>query len=420
MSIHKTIAVFEHQRLKIGDHGFKQTHLDALLKLNEYHDGNYFEPIAKGIKFNQYVGIIQVDGLSIEIHPKADKEDDDHKWKDVLINMLKSCGRLKAKSSGAANVKRQHLNLLEVYFEMYLLEVENLVRRGLIKKYRTQTQNTKALKGKLEFAGHVRRNLIHKERFHTTHQVYDGNHLLHQVLHKALNIVDQFTKGTRLNDLTNRVLINFPKIDLKTITSKQINSISLDRKSSSYKDAIELARLIILNYSPDISSGKEKMLSLLFDMNVLWEEYILIQLRKELINSNYEVKGQDSQTFIGSNFLKPDVVIQHKDDPNKVYIIDTKWKRPQNKSSSISDLRQMYVYNRFWNAQKAMLLYPGESNYNSFKKFETEDFVRNGDQTNSITHLCKSGFISVLDENNKLSTTIGKEVLALLEEDFQS
>jgi len=65
-------------------------------------------------------------------------------------------------------------------------------------------------------------------------------------------------------------------------------------------------------------------------------------------------------------------------------------------------------------------LYPGESNYNSFKKFETEDFVRNGDQTNSIIHLCKSGFISVLDENNKLSTTIGKEVLALLEEDFQS
>lgn len=420
MSIHKTISVFEHQRLKIGDYGFKQSHLDALLRLNEYHKGNYFEPIAKGVKFNQYVGIIQVDGLSIEIHPKADKEDDDYKWKNVLINMLKSCGRLKARSSGAANVKRQHLNLLEVYFEMYLLEIENLVRRGLIKKYRTQTQNTKALKGKLEFAGHVRRNLIHKERFYTTHQVYDGNHLLHQVLHKALTIVDQFTKGTRLNDLTNRVLLNFPKVDLKTITSKQINSISLDRKSSSYKDAIELARLIILNYSPDISSGKEKMLSLLFDMNVLWEEYILIQLKKELINSNYEVKGQDSQTFIDSNFLKPDVVIQHKDDPTKVYIIDTKWKRPQNKSSSISDLRQMYVYNRFWNAQKAMLLYPGESNYNSFKKFETEDFVRNGDQTNSIIHLCKSGFISVLDENNKLSTTIGKEVLALLEEDFQS
>ncbi|GAL00789.1 hypothetical protein JCM19314_1826 [Nonlabens ulvanivorans] len=52
----KTISVFEHQRLYVGEHGFRTTHLNALLKLNEYHDGNYFEPIAKGIKFNQYVG----------------------------------------------------------------------------------------------------------------------------------------------------------------------------------------------------------------------------------------------------------------------------------------------------------------------------------------------------------------------------
>ena len=73
MQSRNNISVFEHQRLYVGENGFKQTHLDALLKLNEYHDGNYFEPIAKGIKFNQYVGVIQVDGLTIEINPKADK-----------------------------------------------------------------------------------------------------------------------------------------------------------------------------------------------------------------------------------------------------------------------------------------------------------------------------------------------------------
>ena len=56
-----------------------------LLKLNEYHEGNYFEPIAKGIKFNQYVGVIQVDGLTIEINPKADKGDDDDKMERCSI-----------------------------------------------------------------------------------------------------------------------------------------------------------------------------------------------------------------------------------------------------------------------------------------------------------------------------------------------
>lgn len=412
------ITVYEHDRLTTDQASFKTRHLNALLKLNEYHNFDYFDPIPNGVKFKQYVGIIQVDGLSIEILPKSDKDNSSADWKGLLLQMLKACGHLKASSVGAANVKRQHLNLLEVYFELYLTEIESLIHRGLVKKYRKNTGNVKALKGKLEFAGNIRYNLVHKERFYTTHQVYDHDHLLHHTLAYALEILEQFSKGSYLFDRCKRVLLNFPETSPLKVTKKQIEGIVLNRKTSPYKQGLELARLIILNYSPDISTGREKMISLLFDMNRLWEEFILIQIRKELAGTSYSVKGQDSQTFIGSNYLKPDVVIQHDEDSKKVYIIDTKWKRPTNQSSSISDLRQMYTYNRFWNAKKAMLLYPGESKNNSFRPFETEDFFRDNDQTTSITHLCKSGFVSILDENNKLSDTIGKQVLDLLEESF--
>jgi len=412
------ITVYEHDRLTTDHASFSTRHLNALWKLNEYHDFDYFDPIPSGVKFKQYVGIIQVDGLCIEILPKTDKDNSGADWKGLLLQMLKACGHLKATSAGAANVKRQHLNLLEVYFELFLSEVETLIHRGLTKKYRKKTGNVKALKGKLEFAGNIRHNLVHKERFYTTHQVYDQDHLLHQTLAHALEIIEQFSKGSYLFDRCKRVLLNFPETTPLKVTKKQLESIVLTRKTAPYSQALELARLIILNYSPDISTGKEKMISLLFDMNKLWEEFILIQIRKELSNTDYTVKGQDSQTFIGSNYLKPDVVIQHNQDPKKVYIIDTKWKRPQNNASSISDLRQMYAYNRFWNAQKAMLLYPGESKKNSFKPFETEDFFRDNDQTTSITHLCKSGFVSVLDEDHKLSHTIGKQVLELLDEEW--
>jgi 5-methylcytosine-specific restriction enzyme subunit McrC len=412
------IIVYEHDRLTTDHASFNARHLNALLKLNEYHNFEYFDPIPNGVKFKQYVGIIQVDGLSIEILPKADKDNNSADWKGLLLQMLKACGHLKASSAGAANVKRQHLNLLEVYFELYLTGIEILIHRGLVKKYRKNTSNVKTLKGKLEFAGNIRHNLVHKERFYTTHQVYDYDHLLHQTLAHALEILEQFSKGSYLFDRCKRVLLNFPDTTPLKVTKKQIEGIVLNRKTAPYNQALELARLIILNYSPDISTGREKMISLLFDMNRLWEEFILIQIRKELAGTSYSVKGQDSQTFIGSNYLKPDVVIQHDEDSKKVYIIDTKWKRPTNHSSSISDLRQMYAYNRFWKAKKAMLLYPGESKNNSFRPFETEDFFRDNDQTTSITHLCKSGFVSILDQDNKLSDTIGKQVLKLLEEEW--
>ena len=413
-----SITVYEHDRLTTDNASFNHKHLNALLKLNEYHNFDYFDPIPNGVKFKQYVGIIQVDGLSIEILPKADKDNSSADWKGLLLQMLKACGHLKASSAGSANVKRQHLNLLEVYFELYLTEIEILIHRGLVKKYRKKTGNVKSLKGKLEFAGNIRHNLVHKERFFTTHQVYDYDHLLHQTLAHALEILEQFCKGSYLFDRCKRVLLNFPEITPLKVTKKQLEGIVLNRKTAPYNQALELARLIILNYSPDISTGREKMISLLFDMNRLWEEFILIQIRKELAGTSYSVKGQDSQTFIGSNYLKPDIVIQHDIDSKKVYIIDTKWKRPQNKSSSISDLRQMYAYNRFWKAQKAMLLYPGESKNTSFNEFKTEDFFRDNDQTTSIIHMCKSGFVSILDDDNKLSDTIGKQVLDLLEEDF--
>jgi hypothetical protein len=62
---------------------------------------------------------------------------------------------------------------------------------------------------------------------------------------------------------------------------------------------------------------------------------------------------------------------------------------------------------------------PGVSEKTSFNAFKTEDFFRDHDQTTSIIHMCKSGFVTVLDDDNTCSATMGKQVLALLEEDFE-
>jgi len=403
----KIISVFEYQNLRIGDFGFQEIHLNALMKLNELHNNAYFQPIAKGVRFNQYVGTIQVDGLTIEINPKADKTDEDNKWKGFLLHMLKSCGRLSPKSTGVANVNRQHLNLLEVYFELYLKEVEGLIRKGLIKQYRLETKNTKALKGKLEFAGHIQQNIIHKERFYTKHQVYDTDHFIHQVLNNAIEIVEQFSRGTRIYDLTKRIQLSFPEVKLEKITTQKLNAIKLNRKTSHYSYALELARLIILNYSPDISSGKEKMISLLFDMNELWEEFIYIQLKNYLseINSEWKIEAQSRKSFIGFHYLKPDIVLTNKLTNEKV-VIDTKWKLAD-KYVSIQDLRQVYTYGRYWGAEKVMLLYPGNSNNQNFRRFENIN--------DPIAHKCKLGFVNVMDEHGHLSKIIGQKVFELLD-----
>ena len=82
---------------KSGD--FRECHFDAMVKFNELHQNKYFTIGHNGIVFKNYVGVIQVGGLTIEILPKADKKADADKnlWQSVLLNMLKG---LQAYSGG--------------------------------------------------------------------------------------------------------------------------------------------------------------------------------------------------------------------------------------------------------------------------------------------------------------------------------
>ncbi|MGM0613697.1 MAG: McrC family protein, partial [Bacteroidota bacterium] len=356
-----------------------------MVKLNEVKDFQYFDPVYNGIKFKQFVGVIQLDGLCIEILPKADKEGDGELWRGVLIQMLKTCNRLRPDIVGGAYVQPQQFNLIEVYFDLYLTHLERLFHRGLLKQYRQQSGQVRAYKGKMKFAEQIRHNLVHHERFFTTHQVYDYDHVVHQVLFKALEIIGHFTRGTWLYDKYKRISLVFPQVINITITPTLLDSIKLNRKLEPYAYPLEIARLILLNYSPDISGGHEKMLALLFDMNQLWEEYVLVKLRKQLQGSSFNVVGQEKKRFWNYNYLQPDVVI--RDTINgATFVLDTKWKLPGTSSASMDDLRQMYAYNRFWKSEKAVLLYPGSPRNNDFKPFLDEEQI----------HKCKTAFVNVL------------------------
>ena len=400
-----SIKVFEHDFLKIeGD--FKQRHFVALSKLNALHTDKYFDIRHNGIKFKQYVGVIQVAGLTIEILPKIDRhETNTELWQKVLIQMLKVTKKLKVQKVGEADVKKQHIHLLDIYFEWFLTEVELLIHQGLIKQYYKETGNVKALKGKLEFAGHIRKNLVHKERFYTTHQVYDKNHLVHQILNQAMDIVATMTKGNYLYSKCKTVQLDFPEVKPIEANESTFDKLPKTRKTAPYETALSIARLIILNYAPNVSSGNEKMLALLFDMNSLWEEYILIRL-KEAATEDFQIYGQQSKNFWKGITIRPDIVIEKGSGTSKqIYVIDTKWKNIGYSDPSTHDLRQMYVYNDYWDSLHSILLYPStNSKAPQFEKFEMT-------VARPKKHHCGIGHASILNSKLSLDENIGRTIL---------
>ena len=69
----KSIQVFEYQHLTVGEKGFEQEHFEALAQYKTDTRCKYFELLHHKIRFLNYVGVIKVADLTIEILPKIDR-----------------------------------------------------------------------------------------------------------------------------------------------------------------------------------------------------------------------------------------------------------------------------------------------------------------------------------------------------------
>ena len=123
-----------------------------------------------------------------------------------------------------------------------------------------------------------------------------------------------------------------------------------------------------------------------------------MKLKKEALKyPKLEVYGQQSREFWQGIKIRPDIVIE---TGKKKFIIDTKWKNIGQAKPTTGDLRQMFVYNDYWESFDTMLLYPSsETSPPKFQCFKGRK------------HRCAIGKLNLL-QNAKLRPNIGKEILS--------
>ncbi|MEQ8705825.1 MAG: hypothetical protein RIC19_17995 [Phaeodactylibacter sp.] len=159
-------------------------------------------------------------------------------------------------------------------------KIEQLLHRGLVKQYSQTTGNRTALKGSLQFAQHLNHNLVHRERFYVSHTTYDRKHLLHQILYEALLLLQRLNTHPQLHHRIGRLLLDWAEQDRLKAYPALFDRITFNRKTIYYRSAIQIAKMLLLNYHPDVSRGQEGVLALMFDMNQLWERFVYVSLRK--------------------------------------------------------------------------------------------------------------------------------------------
>ena len=409
------LQVFEHDVVRIGEGGLTPGHFDALVRFNQRHGDRFFTVRHESLRFGSHVGVLQVGRLTIEVLPKADRrgvEEDKAIWRDALVGMLRCCGYLKARLPTWAELHLQRTSLLDLYFEAFLSEVDDIARHGLAKRYRRDQGNLATLKGRLMFGEQVTRNLVHKERFFTDHDRFDWDNDFNRVLKMATAITAIVATTSTIRSQAAYLGHFFETVSDVPVSEATFDRLRYDRKTERYRRAIALARLIILNYQPDVRAGGQNVLAILCDMNDLFEQYVFKRVRQAAASKDgIEVRGQNHHPFwrsddgVAARHLRPDIEVRlaGKDVP---VVVDTKWKVPSEPYPADGDLKQMFAYGERLRASRSLLVYP--------RTDDRKDIEGRFEANGGLPAIeCSMRFVRLLKDDGGLAPDLGDAILSL-------
>ena len=324
------------------------------------------------IKFINYVGIIKINNLIIEILPKISLSNDIIKDRKMLIFMLSKCNKLSVDIKELLNSNILNNSLLDILAKVYSKKLLNELQKGLYREYVSKEEALSIIKGKILISKSIKENTINKNKMNCKYDEFTEDNLFNAILKRAINVILFSIKNDDVKKELNIINNLFNDVSDIYISNNIILNYKLNRMNNRFLECFTLAKLILLNSSMDKSLGKENGFSILFEMNYLYEEYIGVLLEEVFNDTNISINTQEKSRYLLWNTLKerneialkPDIVI-YKDNKPKV-IIDTKWKRSSidnRETYSQSDIYQMYAYiTTYTECEECILLYPREEN----------------------------------------------------------
>ncbi len=385
----KTISVIEYER--VGKEKFDEKDYKLLKEL--CHQEEFKEIMScynSKICFDKFAGVIQLkSGTFIEVLPKtcfAKEKDDIGKSKEIFVKMIKTLKSSYYKSFDNTRINNEKFPLLEVFITIFLNELDILLKHGLRKNYVRVCENSNFVKGKIKIIENIRYNIAHHEKNYVEYSEFTQNIAKNKILKKCIVFLkSKSTSNENIKRLTQALFV-FDDIDDVYDIKAEFQKIHISRLNSHYSVPLELAKVFLCGNSFLPQSGSNNLISLMFPLNKLFEDYVFNYLNKTLDKTKYIVKAQsnpyclldDPQKFR----LKPDIVIEYKNE-NKIAILDTKWKlldcdKIDGKNGvSQNDLYQLYAYGKKYKEKTSktielFLVYPMTEKFTKPETWEYE------------------------------------------------
>lgn len=381
---------------------YKEGSNSPCFKLQENNEGVFIKPL-------NYVGIIQLSNIKINIVPRFDNQF------SKLIQIISFSNNLKYKYY-KRYTKSQNgiLSLHEIIIELLLFEINMIVKQGAFKKYVKHERNSRILRGRIDLEKQVSKNQLMGNRIYCKYDELDTNIIENQVILKALDVCRKITtnefllkKAKRYNNLFESYCDKFTGNNFPKITYHRLNYY--------YKNAHFYSKLIIDNIgASNLYKGKDKSnYILLLDMNELLEELVATLYSKYLSNE-FHVKSQkrvtDAITDKNNNRYRdiiPDLYLENK-STGKVIIIDIKNKDYGDRKVYNNDIYQLAFYGMYFSdyfneSADIVIIFPKyidfqyrrmELNLNSYKQKKDTPSIK-------VRDLDINMFLKLIEEESK-------------------
>ncbi|MGX3098128.1 McrC family protein [Helicobacter sp. 23-1046] len=287
--------------------------------------------------------------------------------KNILLNMLQTLRDSPFKQSHISNLKTHKFPLLEIFANMFLDELECLIKRGIKSDYVEREENRAFLKGKLLFNENLKHNFAHKERFYTASDEFIADIAPNRLIVSTLLLLSKcnFSAKTSGRILQSRFV--FDEICPSQNYDKDFAKCENLRHFKSYEILLLWCKIFLKRHNFMPYQGGDKAFALLFDMNALFESFVAWHLKREC-GEGHSIKAQEKSKYLVEingerKFqINPDLVCYENGAKSARFIADTKWKILDSSRNdygiSQGDLYQLFAYLAKYQCDKGYLIYP--------------------------------------------------------------
>lgn len=361
--MNKPKLINEHSEVKIDDSYLdklqaylKCQKLDSALKVTRY-----------GIKTKSWVGVIKYKNLHLEILPKLISPNANNEGKILeeertiilnnLIFMLSYTKKLDIKTNDNAKLATEKNPFIEILIREFATSLFESLKRLTPKRYVREEENLNYLKGKIKFSENIRYNCANKAKFYCEYDEFSENNLLNQLFLFVSTCLYNISNSS-YNKKTLKFIINYySDISFVRFDKFKARKIKLTRNQELFEKPFKLAKMFVVQTSVDLSKNKFENITLVWDMNKLFEEFVYEILKRQTSLSVSAQKGKRLLKNVDSKIRNTyvDILITK---PQKI-VVDTKYKELQSiKDFDNKDAFQVITYCLLHNTNKAVLIYP--------------------------------------------------------------